>query len=110
MRRAQEHARRCEWLVKTDVQAYFDSIHHDIVLTQLERRFKDPGLLALCERIVRSYHTQPGLGLPIGALYSQHFANHHLAEVDRQCQSWWATLGVSVPAEETLDGGSEGGG
>lgn len=81
--RAQHHARRHPWFVKIDVRAYFDSIDHAILLRLIERRFKNPYLLGLCSRIVCAYETTPGKGLPIGALYSQHFANYYLAALDR---------------------------
>ena len=54
-----------------------------VLLALLERRFKDRGLLALLARIVEAHHAEPGRGLPIGALTSQHFANYYLAGLDR---------------------------
>ena len=47
------------------------------------RKFKDPVLLGVFDRIIGSYHTAPGRGLPIGNLTSQHFANFYLAPLDR---------------------------
>ncbi len=40
-------------------------------------------MLALFGKIIGSYETAPGRGLPIGNLTSQHFANHYLAPLDR---------------------------
>jgi hypothetical protein len=40
-------------------------------------------VLHLIDRIIDSYETTPGRGLPIGALTSQHFANVYLAPLDR---------------------------
>ena len=40
-------------------------------------------LLGVFDRILGSYHTAPGRGLPIGNLTSQHFANFYLAPLDR---------------------------
>ncbi|MEI2808615.1 MAG: RNA-directed DNA polymerase [Albidovulum sp.] len=81
--RAQHHQRRWPWYAQIDIRAYFASIDHAILLALLERRFKDRGLLALLARIVEAHHAEPGRGLPIGALTSQHFANHYLAGLDR---------------------------
>jgi hypothetical protein len=39
--------------------------------------------MALLNRIVLSYHSSPGKGLPIGSLTSQHFANYYLDGADR---------------------------
>ncbi len=70
------------WFLKMDVRKYFDSIDHATLMSQLRRRFKDPRLLAIFERILDSYHTQTGKGLPIGNLTSQYFANYYLGLMD----------------------------
>jgi hypothetical protein len=81
--RAGQFARQHGWFVKMDVRKYFDSVDHDVVGRLLERRFKDAALLRLLGRIVDSYHTRPGRGLPIGNLTSQHLANFYLEPLDR---------------------------
>lgn len=81
--RAQHHLRRFPFFVKVDVRAYFDSVDHVVLVRQLERRIADPGIRALCSRIIGAYETSPGRGLPIGALTSQHFANQYLGPLDR---------------------------
>ncbi len=83
VRRAQRHAGRYEWFGQIDVQAYFASIDHDILLGLLERKFRDRALLTLLARIVRAHEDAPGRGLPIGTLTSQHFANFYLGGLDR---------------------------
>lgn len=81
--RAQHHVRRFPWFVKADARAYFASVDHAPLRGILRRRFKDPGLLALCDRILDRTPDAPGRGLPIGALTSQHFANAYLDVLDR---------------------------
>lgn len=81
--RTQHFARRFAWYGKLDVRQYFPSICHATLLGMLQRKFKDRGLLELVHRIVDSQHTQPGRGLPIGALTSQNFANFYLNPLDR---------------------------
>ncbi len=82
--RAQHHVRRSPWFVKADMRAYFASIEHPTLRGVLRRRFKDPGLLALCDRILeRTPIVTPGRGLPIGSLTSQYFANAYLDGLDR---------------------------
>lgn len=81
--RAQHHVRRFPWFVKADVRSYFASIDHAPLRGVLRRRFKDPGLLAMCDRILERTPLPPGRGLPIGALTSQHFANAYLDVLDR---------------------------
>ncbi|RDH84315.1 MAG: hypothetical protein DIZ78_12270 [endosymbiont of Escarpia spicata] len=83
VQRCQYHLRRFEWFVQIDIKGFFASIDQQILLALLQRKFKDPGLLRLVERIIRAYQSSPGRGLPIGALTSQHFANYYLAGLDR---------------------------
>ncbi|MEM7405379.1 MAG: RNA-directed DNA polymerase [Pseudomonadota bacterium] len=83
VRRAQHHSRRFRYFVHVDIAAYFARIDHEILEAQLARRFKNPALLSLSGRIVDGFHARPFRGLPIGALTSQHFANHYLAGFDR---------------------------
>ncbi len=86
--RAQHFLRSNRWFFKTDVEKYFDSIDHGILLGLLERKIKDPQLLAVCEKIVRNGGSpyvgrgHKGVGLPIGNLTSQFFANVYLDPLD----------------------------
>ena len=80
--RAREHTRRYRWFCKLDVRKFFDSIDHGVLYRQLRRKFKDREVLALFRRILDSYETAPGRGLPIGNLTSQYFANFHLGHAD----------------------------
>jgi len=80
--RAQEFSRRFPWFLKLDIRKYYDSVDHGVLMAGLERRFKDRTLLRVFSRLVNSYHTVPGRGLPIGNLTSQHFANFYLGALD----------------------------
>lgn len=79
---AQQHCRSRRCYLKLDIRRFFDSIDHAIVLKLLQRRFNDPPLLRLFDRILDSYHVIPGKGLPIGNLVSQHLANFYLGRFD----------------------------
>jgi RNA-directed DNA polymerase len=83
VQRARHHARRWPWWAKIDIRTYFASIDHRMLKDLLARRFKDPGLLRLMDRIIDASADTPGKGLPIGALTSQQFANFYLAGLDR---------------------------
>ena len=83
VQRAQHHSRRFTWYGQIDIRRYFPSVNHDVLLTALDRRFRDAGVRRLLWRIVTAHEEQPGRGLPIGALCSQHFANFYLAPLDR---------------------------
>lgn len=82
VRRAQAFARRFPWYLKLDVHKYFDSVDHETLLALLARRFKDPALLKLLRRLLETYETESGRGLPIGNLISQHCANLYLGPLD----------------------------
>lgn len=70
-----EETRYC---LKIDIQKYYPSINHDILLSQIKRKIKDPKTLKLIEEIVRS-----APGVPIGNLISQWFGNVYTAGFDR---------------------------
>lgn len=70
------------WVLKIDIKKYFDSIPHHKLLSLIQRDCDDPQLMWLIQRVIDSYHAQPGRGLPIGNLTSQVFANLYLNELD----------------------------
>jgi hypothetical protein len=83
LKRAQQYAARFPFFLKIDIRKYFDSVPHEVLLQRLGQRFKDRRVLDLLERIVRSYHSEIGRGLPSGSLTSQHLANFYLGWFDR---------------------------
>jgi retron-type reverse transcriptase len=83
LERAAGFARRSGWFLKLDIRKYFDSIPHDRLVERLERRFKDPAVLALLEKMIRVHRSAVGAGIPIGSLVSQHLANFYLDGLDR---------------------------
>jgi hypothetical protein len=82
LRRAEQHARRWPWFLKLDVRKYFDSIPHDTLGGMIRPRWRDRRVGELWTKIIGVYCTQPGRGLPIGALTSQFLANYYLRTVD----------------------------
>jgi len=82
-RQVQKNIRRFPWHVKIDIESYFDSIDHDLMLGALKKRIKGDGILGLIQKMVSSYSVSQGRGLPIGALPSQYFANYYLDSLDR---------------------------
>ncbi len=93
LRLAMDAARRFRYYLKLDVRRYFDSIPHGILVGLLHERFKDAGLMVLFERIIDSFRIKPGMGLPIGTLTSQCFANFFLDGMDH-----WVTASPGVAA------------
>lgn len=98
------------YVLKMDVSKYFYRVDHDILARILHSKIKDRDLLWLLETIIRCEHTEFGLGvddtgftgakvssvgMPIGNLTSQMFANLYLNELDQYCKQdlglkWYA--------------------
>ena len=76
-----EHGTR-GYILKCDVQKYFDSIAHE-PLKKMLRRFPDEQARALLYQIIDSYEKTPGRGLPMGNQSSQWFALYYLDRIDR---------------------------
>lgn len=86
VKRAQVFSRRFPYFLKCDIRRYFDNVDHAILKRLLRRLIKDEAVLNLLDRIIDHPlpGAQPGKGLPIGNLTSQHFANLYLGELDHQ--------------------------
>lgn len=79
----QRNLRRFAWYGQIDIDGYFASIDHSLLLDVLLRRFKGAETSDQLQRILASYRSRPGKGLPIGSLTSQYFANYYLDGLDR---------------------------
>ncbi len=84
--------RRGDWFLKVDVAKYYDSIPHELLRQRLARRFRESRLLALFGRLLDSYATVAGHGLPIGALTSQYLGNFYLDACDH-----WISQELRIP-------------
>lgn len=99
--RAQAFARRHRCVLKADIEKFFPSIDHAVLLDLLNRKIADPEVMALIRRILKSgegvleqeyvMRWFPGddllaplrpRGLPIGNLTSQFWANVYLNTFD----------------------------
>jgi hypothetical protein len=72
------------FVIKLDIQKYFDSIQHQILLENIMAKLLDPSLSHLLHSLLKSEPTfaARGYGIPIGNLSSQLFANFYLASAD----------------------------
>ena len=68
------------YCLKCDISKYFPSIDRNILFDILKKKIKDPDLLWLIQRILDGNEGRIGIG--IGALTSQLFANVYLNELD----------------------------
>lgn len=106
----QSYMKRNSYVLKCDIEKYFPSIDHDILLGIISRKINDKRLLQVIELIISSspqlsthagsavlgtiFASQRRAGLPIGNLPSQFFANLYLNELDivvkqQLCQKYY---------------------
>ena len=104
LRRARIWSREYRYFVHLDVRQYFAAIDHAILLGQLRRDVRCKETLELCSHILGAgaaairparFHfagddlfepLRRGIGLPIGNLTGQHFANRYLSPVDHRAK------------------------
>ena len=81
---SKNHTRTC-WVLKIDIRKFFASIDHDFLVQILSEYVQDKKIIWLLEQIIRSYYTIPdkNIGLPLGNLTSQLFANIYLNPFDQ---------------------------
>ena len=72
------------YAIKADTHHYFQSIDHAVLKTEIRKVIKDAGVLALLDRIIDHNGNMPdGVGIPVGNLTSQLFANIYLDALDQ---------------------------
>lgn len=67
------------YVLKADISKYFESISHEILTGILERIILDDNLMEIFRRLIEESQE---MGLPLGALTSQIFANLYLDKFD----------------------------
>lgn len=83
LRQATQNYKRTAWAVKLDVKKFFDNIEHTLLYNLVCRRIEDQNIRGLIGKIIGSFHCRSnGVGVPIGNLTSQIFANVYLHECD----------------------------
>ena len=81
-RQASKNNTRTVYAVKCDVRKFFASVNHEALLRLLARRIVDEKVMSLLRTIIGSFSVTPGIGIPLGNLTSQLFANVYLHELD----------------------------
>ncbi len=69
------------WYVKLDIDKYFASINHEVLKSILRKHIKDKEILFLLDKFIGNGFGE--VGIPIGNLLSQLFANLYLNELDK---------------------------
>jgi retron-type reverse transcriptase len=78
----QRLTRRHPWFLKLDVQRFFETAQHEVLLRVVRRDRWEPQVEWALARILEGGAHRPGVGLPIGSLTSQHLGNLLLGELD----------------------------
>ena len=72
------------YAIKADIHHYFQSINHDVLKAEIRKAIKDAGALVLIDKIIDHNGQMPdGVGIPVGNLTSQLFANIYLNRLDQ---------------------------
>lgn len=79
---SKNNTKQC-WILKCDIKKFFATIDHDILLQILIKYLKDQNIPWLLERIITSFETNAGKGLPLGNLTSQLLVNVYMNEFDQ---------------------------
>lgn len=76
-------AKRHIRVIDLDLQAYFDTVRHDILLAKMARRIQDAKVLHLLKMIMKASGKQ---GVPQGGTISPLLSNIYLNEVDKMLE------------------------
>ncbi len=72
--------------LKMDIKCFFDSVNHSKLKVLVRKKISDLSFLKVVDEIIDSYSTRLGphgpLGIPLGNVTSQFFANLYLHELD----------------------------
>lgn len=71
------------WVLKCDIRRFFENINHKILLVVIGQYIIDKNIRWLLERIIQSFSSASGRGLPLGNLTSQLFVNIYMNEFDQ---------------------------
>jgi len=91
--RAKEHIEAGHrWVVDLDLEKFFDTVHHDVLMARVARRVKDKRVLRLIGRYLRAGMMKGGLmssrteGTPQGGPLSPLLSNILLDELDKELE------------------------
>lgn len=78
----QSYGNKRIYVFKCDIHHYYDSIDHTILKRQLQKKISDDRYLDLVFRLIDSFSSEPGKGIPKGFYISQWFSHLYLTELD----------------------------
>jgi hypothetical protein len=82
---AAAQVRRHSYVLKLDIEHFFETLSHEVLLRLLRTALRNESLWELSAAFTHAGApgSESGRGVPIGNLTSQHFANFYLAPLDR---------------------------
>lgn len=76
--------KKSKYVLKMDIHHFYDTVSHESLIEALKRKIKDSRILAVCEKIIRSFHK----GVPIGNFTSPWFTNLLLEPLDHAIKAF----------------------
>jgi len=77
---SKNNSRNC-YVLKADIKHYFDEVNHNILIKILKEKIQDEKLISLISLILKNHSKE--VGMPLGNMTSQFFANVYLNEFDQ---------------------------
>ncbi|MBN2197629.1 group II intron reverse transcriptase domain-containing protein [Candidatus Wolfebacteria bacterium] len=71
------------YCLQCDIAGFFKNINHQVLKKIISRKVRDTAVLFLLDEIIDSDRKNPLIGIPLGNLTSQLFANIYLNELDQ---------------------------
>ncbi len=77
---SKNNTRNC-YVFKADIKHYFDEVSHNILINILRKKINDEKLISLIFKVLKNHSDK--VGMPLGNMTSQFFANVYLNELDK---------------------------
>ncbi len=77
---SKNNTRNC-YILKADIRHYFDEVNHNTLINILNKKISDNKLMKLIWKVLNNH--SENVGMPLGNMTSQFFANVYLNELDQ---------------------------
>ncbi len=77
---SKNNTRNC-YIFKADIKHYFDEVNHNTLINILRKKINDEKLISLILNVLKNHSNM--VGMPLGNMTSQFFANVYLNELDQ---------------------------